>query len=114
MSDQNQPYDPTAPEGEAQRGGNYVSKRDLRVLLVGVLVLMGMLYPIYKVLERNSQKARCAQNMKAMSTAIHEYAALHDDRFPPIMRTLSNGSPDLGETGIPYTWASDVAEHMYP
>ena len=114
MSDTNQPYDPNAPEGEAQRGGNYVSKKDFRVIAIGILALAIMLVPVYKVLERNSQKARCAQNMKAIASAVHEYASLHDDRFPPIMRTLPNDSPDLADTGLPYTWVSDVQEHMNP
>lgn len=114
MSDTNQPYDPNAPEGAASAGSAYVSKKDLRVILGAVGVLAVLLYPIYKVLEGNSQRARCLQNMKAMSAAINEYAALHDDRFPPIMRTQLNGAPDLGTTGLPYTWASDASEFMSP
>lgn len=114
MSDYNSPYDPTAPDGDANRGSSYISKRDIKVIGV-VLVILGVaLYPIYKNMERSSQSARCAQNMKSISTAINEYATLHDDRFPPIMRTLTNGSPDLGQTGMPYTWASDIDEHMSP
>ncbi|MGV3618229.1 MAG: hypothetical protein ACO1SV_23115 [Fimbriimonas sp.] len=114
MSDTNQPYDPGAPEGEAPRGSAYVSKRDFRVIVIGIVAFVIMLMPIYKVLERNSQKARCAQNMAAIANGIGQYAALHDDRFPPVMRTLLNGSPDLGTTGMPYTWASDVQEFMNP
>lgn len=114
MSDHNQPFDPTAPEGDAARGSAYISKKDFRIISVAVLCLIGLLFPIYKVMERNSQKARCALNVKAISTALNEYAALHDDRFPPIMRTAENGSPDLGETGLPYTWVSDIEEHMSP
>jgi hypothetical protein len=113
MSDLNQPYDPSAPEGGSP-GGAYVSKRDFRIILGGIVVLTVMLIPVYKVLERNSQKARCAQNVAAIANGLGQYAALHDDRFPPIMRTLGNGSPDLGASGLPYTWASDVQEFMNP
>jgi hypothetical protein len=114
MSDQNTPYDPTAPEGEGQRGAGYVTKKDIRVIGIAMAVLAAILFPIYKLLERSSQSSRCLLNMKAMAAALNEYAEQHDDRFPPLMRTLLNGSPDLGETGLPYTWASDVSGFMNP
>lgn len=114
MSDSNQPYDPSAPEGAGGGGSAYVSRKDVRIIAVGVVCLSIILFPIYKAMEKNSERARCLQNMKALSAAINEYAALHDDRFPPIMRTQLNGAPDLGNTGLPYTWASDAAEFMSP
>lgn len=111
MSEMNQAYDPNAVDGDSNRGSNYVTKRDFRIIVVGVLALTIMLVPIYKVLERNSQKARCAQNMAAIANGLGQYAALHDDRFPPLMRTAGD-APDLGEKGLPFTWASDVQEFM--
>lgn len=114
MSDTNQPYDPNAVDGDANRGSSYVTKRDFRVIIIGIVVLTIMLIPIYKVLERNSQKARCAQNMAAIANGLGQYAALHDDRFPPLMRTHVGDYPDLGTSGMPFTWASDVQEFMNP
>lgn len=112
MSDTNQAYDPNAVDGDSNRGSSYVSKRDFRIIIVGIVVLTILLIPIYKVLERNSQKARCAQNMAAIANGLGQYAALHDDRFPPLMRTHIGDYPDLGESGMPFTWASDVQEFM--
>lgn len=111
MSDTNQAYDPNAIDGDANRGSAYVSRKDFRVIIVGVAALALMLVPVYKVLERNSEKARCANNMAAIANGIGQYAALHDDRFPPLMRTAGD-APDLGEKGLPFTWASDVQEFM--
>lgn len=111
MSDTNQAYDPNAVDGDSNRGSNYVTKKDFRVIVIGILAFTIMLIPIYKVLERNSEKARCAQNMAAIANGIGQYAALHDDRFPPLMRTAGD-APDLGEKGVPFTWASDVQEFM--
>jgi hypothetical protein len=111
MSDTNQAYDPNAVDGDSYRGTNYVTKKDFRIIIAGVLVLTVMLIPIYKVLEGNSQKARCAQNMAAIANGLGQYAALHDDRFPPLMRTAGD-APDLGDKGLPFTWASDVQEFM--
>lgn len=112
MSDANQPYDPTAPEGDGGGSSQYVSRRDLRVILIGVVVLALFLLPFYRILERNSQKSRCVQNMKSIASALNQYAEVHDNRFPPLMRTALDGTPDLGDTGLPYTWASDIQEGM--
>lgn len=107
----NQPYDPTAPEGDA--GGNqYLSKKDLRILVV-VLVLLGFaLYPMYLYGLRSRDKSLCTQNMKAIFDALHLYAVDHDDGLPPVYRTGNGDMPGLGASGKPYTWASDIAPYM--
>lgn len=107
-------YDPNAPEGAEGGSSQYVSKKDVRVAIAGVILLGVLAYPIYKLLERNAQRSVCATNMGAISKAILQYAEMHDERFPPIMRTGPNNEPDLGTSGHPYTWASDVSELMSP
>lgn len=106
-------YDPTAPEGDAGRS-QYVSKKDVKIVIGGIVLLALLGVPVYKMLERNAQRSQCANNLRAISSAINQYSELHDGRYPPIMRTGPNGEPDLGETGYPYTWASDVDELMSP
>lgn len=106
-------YDPTAPDGDANRGSQYVNKRDIRVVAVALLVLAAAAYPLFLNMVRRAHRSICANNMAGISIAVQQYAVLHDDRFPPIMRT--NGfEPDLGDSGHPYTWASDVDELMNP
>ncbi|AIE87618.1 hypothetical protein [Fimbriimonas ginsengisoli] len=105
-------YDPSAPEGSDQAHSQYVTKKDVRVILVVIAVLTACCYPVFKMLERNAQRSVCATNLKAVSSAIGQYAEMHDERFPPIMRTGPNNEPDLGTSGFPYTWASDVADLM--
>ena len=115
MQDSNQPYDPTAPEGEMSGGSQYISLKDIRILgLVFVLLLAG-LFPIYRMGVKNGEKAMCTQNVKAIYEAIGLYAKDHDDGLPPLYRAGDNNLPFLGlDTHLPYTWISDVAGYMGP
>lgn len=105
-------YDPTAPDGDDYGRSQYVSKRDVRVIAVFLIILALAAIPIFKMLERNAHKSTCRSNLGAIADAMNQYASLHDDRFPPIMRTGSDNEPDLGSTGYPYTWASDLSQFM--
>ena len=113
MSDATGPYDPNAIEGEKSTHGQYISAKDLKIWGVGLAVLGVMLYPIYKVMEGNSERHRCISNLNSIYKAINFYAEQHDNRFPPIARTEGDGvTPSLSENGNPYTWVSDVAPFM--
>jgi len=107
-------FDPQAPEGDASVANIYFSKKDIRVLGIGLVVLGIVLYPFYQYGVRQSEKARCSANMKAMMDAMNLYAEAKEDRFPPLYRTGNNGQPGLGNTGKPYTWADDVQPLMNP
>jgi len=107
-------FDPNAPEGDSGGKSQYVTKRDLRVVGAALVVLAACCWPVYKMLERKAQRSVCATNLGSIATAISQYAALHDDRFPPIMRTGPGNQPDLGTSGYPYTWASDIIDLMSP
>lgn len=114
MSDQ-APYDPNAPEGDTASGrGQYMTVRDLRVIGIALVVLGFLLFPVYGYLKGNSEKARCTQNLKAISEALNLYANEHDSRYPPIARTEEIGGvvPSLGKNGYVYTWASDISGYM--
>ena len=113
MSDATGPYDPNAVEGEKTTHGQYVSAKDLKVWAIGLAVLGAMFYPIYKVLEGNSERHRCISNLSSIYKAINLYAEQHDNRFPPLARTEGDGvTPSLSANGNPYTWVSDVAPFM--
>jgi len=105
-------YDPNAVDGDASRGSQYVTKRDIRVIGVFLFILALACYPLFKVLEKRAHRSVCATNLGAIANAISQYAVLHDDRFPPVMRTGPQDQPDLGSTGHPWTWASDIDELM--
>ena len=105
-------YDPQAVEGDVNRGEQYVSKRDVRILLVLVAVAAAVLWPIYQYGKRASQRTICATQLKAVSDAVGLYAEGHDAGLPPLYRAAPDGSPDLDSRGLPYTWISDVTPGM--
>lgn len=108
---ENMPYDPSAPEGDDYgRSQQYVSKKDFRVIAVLLVVFCAAAFPIFRVMQKNAQRSMCKTNLGAIAEAINQYASVHDDRFPPVMRMAEGGVPQLGSTGLPYTWASDLAE----
>jgi hypothetical protein len=105
-------YDPTAPEGQPSGGSQYMSKKDVRNILLVIVVLVAGLFPVYKSMERNSEKARCVQNMKAIASALAQYATLNTDRFPSLYEKGPNGEPLTNDKGISPTWASVVSQYM--
>lgn len=113
MSDSPGAYDPNAVEGERSGGTQYISPKDLKIYAIALLVLSVPLYFVYQVLLGNSERHRCTSNLAAIYSAINLYAEQHDNRFPPIARTQGDlVTPDLGQSGNPYTWVSDVAPFM--
>jgi hypothetical protein len=113
MSYQGDAYDPSAPEGDLSGRSQYISKKDFRIIAIGVAALGVMLWPLYQYGKRQSEAVRCKANMGAIFKAIELYAVEKDDRLPPITRTQADGvTPLLGPGGLPYTWASDVMQYM--
>jgi hypothetical protein len=108
----NEPYDPQAPEGDSSGRGDYISKKDIKVIAVVLVVLAIAIYPIYQYQVRQSEKSRCTANMKAISDALGMYAEYKDDRFPPLYRTGRGTVPGLGDTGLTYTWCDDIQPLM--
>ena len=113
MSDSGGAYDPNAVEGDKSAGGQYVTKKDIKIWIVGLLVLGLFSFPVFQYLRSQSERARCGTNLRAVYQAISLYAEQHDYRFPPLARTEGDGvTPSLSDTGHPYTWISDVAPFM--
>ena len=105
-------YDPLAPDGDAPGKSAYVSKKDIKFVLFGIVVLALIMWPVFNVLVRRSEKARCINNMKGIMDAINQYAIQNEDKFPLLFDTGGNDDPVLQPSGAPYTWASDLQEYM--
>jgi hypothetical protein len=114
VSDSGGIYDPTAPEGELPSRGQYMTRRDLKVIGAAILVFAVVSVPVYRMLLKQTESSRCTRNMQGIYEALTLYASEHDGRYPPIDRAESIGSiaPSLGEDGHVYTWASDVAGYL--
>jgi len=105
---QNSAYDPQAVEDDGGARSQYMTLRDWRIILIALVVLAVILYPVYQIGKSKSEKAQCVGNFKALFTALSLYAKDHDDGLPPIYRSSGDGLPSLGDTGLPYTWHSDL------
>lgn len=107
-------FDATAPEGEAGGRNAYISKRDLKILGLVLLVLAAFLYPVYRYLQKESHKSRCKNNLGAISKALGMYRTEHDDRFPPAYRAAEDGLPMVNASRLAYTWIDDLHQYMPP
>lgn len=107
-------YDPNAPEGESRAGTAYVTRKDVKIVGVALVLLAICSYPVFRVLQRRSQKSICIQNMKSIMDSINQYAIQNEEKFPPIFDSGPADEPALQASGAPYTWASDLREYMNP
>lgn len=97
-------YDSDAPEGSAR--SEYIEKKDLRKLAIAGLVLLGLTWPIYNMMKGQALRSICASNFKAMSDALGQYAALHDNCYPPAYVTYRELEPLIDSKGRATTWAT--------
>jgi len=107
-------FDPTAPEGESRAGSAYVSRKDVKIVAVGLVVFSILLWPVFNVLQRRSEKSRCILNMKAVMESVSQYATQNDEKFPVLFDTGPADEPMLQAAGAPNTWASKIKEFMNP
>lgn len=111
MSESSQ-YDPNAPEGAVSPGAQYMSRRDLKWLLLSAAAVMVGMIPVYLYMRDKAYKATCIKNIGAIMEAMTIYATNHDDRLPPLYNMGENGEPFVDDRGLPYTWVSDIKPFM--
>jgi hypothetical protein len=98
-------YDPDDTE-DTPRKSSYLSKKDLKWFVLGIGLFMGLMYPIYRSFERQSQEHKCKQNMAAIYKATSQYMLENDDRYPPAYATGEGTDAPYLEKGRPYSWAN--------
>jgi len=104
-------YDADQPEGSRSTGGQYVSKKDAKWILIIIAVLGAIFYPAYVSLKAQGEKAMCSTNFQAMYKAMTLYAQNYDERIAPIYEVGENGSPALID-GRPVVWATTIQPFM--
>ncbi|MCH8979333.1 MAG: hypothetical protein IH945_08850 [Armatimonadetes bacterium] len=104
-------YDPDEPEGSKRPGTQYISRKDLRWIFVILVVLVIAALPVFKGMRDQRDKSVCASNIKAIYGSMMLYAALNDDRLPPLYDIGDNGAPMMYD-GKPLVWASLLAPAM--
>ncbi len=61
---------------------------ELLVVIGIILLLAGMLFPALQRAREQGRRAKCVNNLKQISTALHMYAADHNEKFPPNLQAL--------------------------
>ncbi len=97
---------------DEQPKSQYISKKDIKVFLIALILLAVLLSPVYFVLKENSDSYLCKRNMQAISKAIMLYAAENNDRLPPAYVTMDGVTPYVERDGGVYTWANLIHPHM--
>ncbi len=103
-------YDPDEPEG-AGRGSSYLSPKDLKWILLTLAVLSVIFWPVFQHMRKQSEKARCLQNVKAVFDAALLYMQYNDEHLPPVYAVGQDGTPLL-TNGLPNTWATLLQPNM--
>jgi hypothetical protein len=87
----------------------YISKKDLRWIIVGAIVLFIFGYPLFSNFKEGRDWHICASNMNGVYKALSSYANDYDGRFPPVAEEADphTGAPGLYD-GRLRTWVTQA------
>ena len=108
---QTENFEADEPEGSAQRGSQYMSRRDAKMIGLVLLIFALISFPAYQYYKKQGEKAICSNNVRAIAQALLTYSTDNDDHFPPAFYPDANGNPVL-DNGLPITWATLVEGGM--
>jgi hypothetical protein len=97
-------YDPQESD-EKRRGSQYVSRKDVRVIAV-VLVVLGLIaWPAYLYMLKGVNQSLCSKNFHNIALSILQYRSDFDEHLPFAYETIGNESPDLAlKNGYATSW----------
>src|SRR5439155_13063114 len=103
-----------AVSAESMRLGEYVAMRrkgftliELLVVVAIIVILAGILYPVFAATRRAAYNAACLSNLKQIGLAVSMYTQDYDEAFPlacgVMDRDIGAVQPDY-PTLTPYLW----------
>jgi len=98
-------------DSDPARSG-YMTRKDLKVILIAFPILVAILMPIYCGMKRDADLHICTSNFGAISKAIGQYSASWDERFPPAYAMEGDALPLLDSRDRPSTWATLVSQYL--
>src|SRR6188474_1354019 len=101
-----------ASEVDERPRSAYLSRKDVRILLLVGGVFVVLMMPIYMVFKAQRDRHLCKQNIGQIFKAIQLYAINNDNRFPPLYVEGPNREPNLFQGNDPFTWMSLVQSGM--
>lgn len=98
---------PADEEREDGPKNTYVSGRDIKWVVVALVILAVAFIPVYDILRKMRDSSVCLTQLSKISKGMTLYAAEHDDRFPPVVQ-VGPGSPGAPavQGGSVYSWVS--------
>lgn len=110
LSTNNEPDDRT---DELPRSG-HLSRKDLKVLAVGLVVFGAILGLVYYYMLRDAERKICRTNMSAVFKAISLYAIDNDSQLPPTHQMVPGSIEPVVENGAAITWVTSVSQYIDP
>lgn len=88
----------------AQKGFTLV---ELLVVIAIIGVLIGLLLPAVQAARASARRSQCANNMRQIGLAVHQYAQIHDGLMPGV-----EGHDDHHEHDHSESWIESLAPHL--
>lgn len=104
-------FDPEEEEG--RRRPSHVSRKEIIIILVALVVFGFAFYPFFQRFRRHALSERCVSNLQSIAHAIELYAAVNNDRLPPVYVVDEKGPyPKVFDDGNEFTWISLISNGM--
>ncbi len=108
-----QQFDVDAPEDAPKTSSAYLSKKDVRMIIGVIVVVIAIGTPLYYAFMQQRDKQVCAANMNEIYKAMMQYAEQNDSRLPPLYEIGENGAP-MVQSGKASVWASQLVPFINP
>jgi prepilin-type N-terminal cleavage/methylation domain-containing protein len=103
---------PVERPGKARQGFTLI---ELLVVIAIIVILAGILFPVFSQAKAKAQQTACQSNMKQLGNAMQLYIQDYDESFPPVyLDPNSRAIPDSLREDSPQWKGLSWTERIYP